>query len=291
MKDTGISDYKEKASHGDVLMPIQRYRCIVPFSYQDLSLHWHDEVEFTWIEGGSIDYGINFETYRVRKDDLLLISPHTLHSAHALKKEEMISESLVFHLDMLGYQTPDHLKHNLWHSENTVLFVGYQAEGTLGRALVDGAPSVKIFDEAIAVNAEIRVLAGVSGHADKNGLIRWLQGVSPKPAQIFVNHGDDEACTDFTQCLREEYGYNAMAPYSGTCYDLAAGAFLAQPAGVLRKKPEEAARDPRAMAAFSELQRAVKQLSALAQGVGGRPNKELKRMAAQVQALYDAWRA
>ena len=82
-----------------------------------------------------------------------------------------------------------------------------------------------------------------------------------------------------------------MAPYSGTCYDLAAGAFLAQPAGVLRKKPEEAARDPRAMAAFSELQRAVKQLSALAQGVGGRPNKELKRMAAQVQALYDAWRA
>ena len=126
---------------------------------------------------------------------------------------------------------------------------------------------------------------------DKNGLIRWLQGVSPKPAQIFVNHGDDEACTDFTQCLREEYGYNAMAPYSGTCYDLAAGAFLAQPAGVLRKKPEEAARDPRAMAAFSELQRAVKQLSALAQGAGGRPNKELKRMAAQVQALYDAWRA
>ena len=184
-----------------------------------------------------------------------------------------------------------HLKHNLWHSENTVLFVGYQAEGTLGRALVDGAPSVKIFDEAIAVNAEIRVLAGVSGHADKNGLIRWLQGVSPKPAQIFVNHGDDEACTDFTQCLREEYGYNAMAPYSGTCYDLAAGAFLAQPAGVLRKKPEEAARDPRAMAAFSELQRAVKQLSALAQEAGGRPNKELKRMAAQVQALYDAWRA
>ena len=184
-----------------------------------------------------------------------------------------------------------HLKHNLLHSENTVLFVGYQADGTLGRALVDGAPSVKIFDEAIAVNAEIRVLAGVSGHADKNGLIRWLQGVSPKPAQIFVNHGDDEACTDFTQCLREEYGYNAMAPYSGTCYDLAAGAFLAQPAGVLRKKPEEAARDPRAMAAFSELQRAVKQLSALAQGAGGRPNKELKRMAAQVQALYDAWRA
>lgn len=103
----GITDFKEKASHGDVLMPIQRYRCVVPFSYQDLSLHWHDEVEVAWIAGGEIDYDINFETFRVVRGDILLISPHTLHSAHALRGEEMISESLVFHLDMLGYQTPD----------------------------------------------------------------------------------------------------------------------------------------------------------------------------------------
>ena len=109
--------------------------------------------------------------------------------------------------------------------------------------------------------------------------------------QVFVNHGDDEACTDFVRCLSEEYGYSAMAPYSGACYDLAAGTFLAKPAGVLREKTDAAARDPRAMEAFSELQRTLKQLSALAQGAGGRTNKELKRMAAQVQALYDAWRA
>ena len=86
----GITDFKEKASHGDVLMPIQRYRCFVPFSYQDLSLHWHDEAEVAWIADGEIDYDINFETFRVVKGDILLISPHTLHSAHALRGEEMI---------------------------------------------------------------------------------------------------------------------------------------------------------------------------------------------------------
>ncbi|MEI3013498.1 MAG: MBL fold metallo-hydrolase RNA specificity domain-containing protein [Ruthenibacterium lactatiformans] len=102
--------------------------------------------------------------------------------------------------------------------------------------------------------------------------MRWLQGVSPKPAQIFVNHGDDEACTDFTQCLREEYGYNAMAPYSGTCYDLAAGAFLAQPAGVLRSR-----RRPRATRAqwrpSVSCSGPSKQLSALAQGAEEGPTR------------------
>lgn len=105
MEKTMISGFKEKTSHGNVLMPIQRYRC----SYQELYLHWHEEVEITWIEEGSINYAINFEPFRLNKDDILLITPHTLHSARVdtEKGEEMISESLVFHLDLLGYQIPD----------------------------------------------------------------------------------------------------------------------------------------------------------------------------------------
>ena len=182
-----------------------------------------------------------------------------------------------------------HLKHNLWHPENTVLFVGYQAEGTLGRALVDGARHVRIFDEDIAVQAQIRVLDGVSGHADKNGLLQWLQGFSPKPLQIFVNHGDDDSCTGFARCLCEEYGYAAMAPYSGTCYDLASGGFVVETTGVLRPKASSTLRDPRAVAAYGELQSAVKQLAAFAQNAQGLPNKELRRMAQQAQELFARW--
>lgn len=185
-----------------------------------------------------------------------------------------------------------HLKHNLWHKENTILFVGYQAEGTLGRSLVDGAKRVTIFDEEIAVNAEIRVLAGVSGHADRNGLLNWVHGIAPHPAQVFVNHGDDESCTAFAGTLGEE-GYEAMAPYSGTVYDLAAGKFLEVTQGVERVPEAETqpVRDPRAAAALSALQDAVRRLSAAAQDAGGRPNKELRRMAEQVRELLDEWNA
>lgn len=118
-----------------------------------------------------------------------------------------------------------HLKYNLWRPECTVLFVGYQAVGTLGRKLNDGEKTVKIFGDEIAVHAEITVLPGVSGHADKAGLLRWLNAMEQKPAHVFVNHGDDDACTAFSACLREEYGYEADAPYSGSAFDLAAGVY------------------------------------------------------------------
>ncbi|MFR5420639.1 MAG: MBL fold metallo-hydrolase RNA specificity domain-containing protein [Oscillospiraceae bacterium] len=117
-----------------------------------------------------------------------------------------------------------HLKYNLWRPECAVLFVGYQAVGTLGRKLHDGAESVKIFGDEIAVHAEITVLPGVSGHADKQGLLDWINAMEQKPAHVFVNHGDDDACTAFAACLRSEYGYDADAPYSGSEFDLAAGA-------------------------------------------------------------------
>ena len=99
--------YKEKASHGDVLMPVRRYRCVAPFSYRELPLHWHEEMEAAWIEEGTVRYDINFETFTVQKDDILLISPHMLHSARALAGTKMISDSLVFHLDLLGGRVPD----------------------------------------------------------------------------------------------------------------------------------------------------------------------------------------
>ena len=102
--------YREKA-HGDILMPVRRYRCVAPYSYRELPLHWHEEMEAAWIEEGSIRYDIGFESFTVQKDDILLISPHVLHSAHAFAGTEMISDSLVFHLDLLGGRVPGVAEH------------------------------------------------------------------------------------------------------------------------------------------------------------------------------------
>ena len=87
-----------------------------------------------------------------------------------------------------------HLKHNLWRPECTILFVGYQAVGTLGRAIVEGAEEVKLFGEPIEIRAQIMKLAGMSGHADKNGLLNWVKGFTQKPEKVFVVHGEDSVC-------------------------------------------------------------------------------------------------
>ena len=113
-----------------------------------------------------------------------------------------------------------HLKHNLWRPECTVLFVGYQSNGTLGRSLVDGAKQVKLFGEPIEVNARIDVLAGKSGHADQNGLINWVNSFSPKPQQVFVVHGEDGVTDTFAQLLAEKHGHTTVAPYNGEAWDL-----------------------------------------------------------------------
>lgn len=113
-----------------------------------------------------------------------------------------------------------HLKHNLWRPECTVLFVGYQSNGTLGRSLVDGAKQVKLFGEPIEVNARIDVLAGKSGHADQNGLINWVNNFSPKPKQVFVVHGEDGVTDTFAKLLMDQHGHQAVAPYNGESWDL-----------------------------------------------------------------------
>ena len=113
-----------------------------------------------------------------------------------------------------------HLKHNLWRKESTVLFVGYQSEGTVGRLLQNGADEVKIFGEKIAVHAEIATLAGISGHADRRILLNWLAGMTEKPKQVFVNHGDDGVTDEFADLVSRTFNVPAAAPYSGSSYDL-----------------------------------------------------------------------
>jgi len=114
-----------------------------------------------------------------------------------------------------------HLKHNLWRKESTILFCGYQAAGTLGRSIVDGAKKVTIFGEQIEVKASIRQLEGLSGHADQRGLIKWLEGFDlKKPRHVFVVHGDEKISQFFAGYLGSVLNIAAWAPEVGQSFDL-----------------------------------------------------------------------
>ncbi|OGD15073.1 hypothetical protein A2V47_02125, partial [Candidatus Atribacteria bacterium RBG_19FT_COMBO_35_14] len=108
-----------------------------------------------------------------------------------------------------------HLKHNLWRKESSIVFVGYQAEGTLGRRIKEGEKVVKIFGEEIQVNAEIHSLEGFSGHADREGIIQWIKSFKNKPQKIFVVHGEEEAAEEISKKIEEELKIKAYTPELG----------------------------------------------------------------------------
>lgn len=108
-----------------------------------------------------------------------------------------------------------HLKHNLWRKESSIVFVGYQASGTLGRRIKEGEKVVKIFGEEIKVNAEIYSLEGFSGHADREGIIRWIKSFKNKPQKIFVVHGEGEATEEVSKKIEEELNIKTHIPELG----------------------------------------------------------------------------
>ncbi len=181
-----------------------------------------------------------------------------------------------------------HLKHNLWRPECTVCFVGYQAVGTLGRKLIEGAESVKLFGESITVNARIVSLQGISGHADMNGLLDWLKGFREKPRQVIVVHGEDEVTDSFAELVEHTIGCPAFAPYSGGCIDLATGEILTRGTRVPKKAVEKPART-RAQTAFNRVVAAAKRLLEVVYKNEGLANRELAKFESQIQNLADKW--
>lgn len=177
-----------------------------------------------------------------------------------------------------------HLKHNLWKPENTIVFVGYQSYGTLGRALVEGTKEVKLFGETIKVQAEILRLEGISGHADKKGMIRWIREFKKQPEMVFVVHGEDKVCDAFAECLKQDYGLQAKAPYSGDTFDLASGRWTAWGSRELVKKKAR----PQS-SAYIRLKTAAEKLQAVVEHNEGGANKDLAKFADQILALCDKW--
>ena len=185
-----------------------------------------------------------------------------------------------------GGRIRHHLKHNLWNEKNTILFAGYQAEGTLGRLIYDGCKKVKIFGEEIEVNAEIRLLKGISGHADQKGLLNWIRAMKKVPGTVFVNHGDDEVCTYFADLLRKEFHIDAFAPYSGSEYDLAENKWILQTEPLFRNKGGEQVHTSNIKkGVFMELLSSVDYLKQYALSLEEHSNHEIRELTRQIDQL------
>jgi len=182
-----------------------------------------------------------------------------------------------------------HLKHNLWRPECTILFVGYQAYGTLGRSLMEGTKEVHLFGETIEVRASIEKLPGMSGHADHDGLVEWINHFNPKPQQVFVVHGEDTVADEFSKELKERYALNAYAPFSGAIFDLTTNQWLAQPAGIPAPDKFLTPAGKRANEVFERLVAAGQRLLTVITRNKGGANKDLGRFTDQINNLCDKW--
>lgn len=178
-----------------------------------------------------------------------------------------------------------HLKHNLWRKENVILFVGYQAEGSLGRRLIEGEKEVKLFGETINVEAEICMLHGTSGHADKNGLLNWVKAFNTVPPHIFVNHGEAESCEAFRDELIALFGVQAFAPYSGAEYDLTEEKWIYESGPVKVDRSSYGSIEKNSL--FRTLVASFEKLGKAINTCKEKPNKELRKIIKMINDIIE----
>ena len=106
-KENTLKTNKEKARHGDIFLPVNSYHCLIPFTYRELALHWHEEMEITLIQDGTSDYKVGQKVFEANAGDIILIPRYCTHSACEIPGKTMISDSMVFHPDYLGANNQD----------------------------------------------------------------------------------------------------------------------------------------------------------------------------------------
>jgi metallo-beta-lactamase family protein len=187
-----------------------------------------------------------------------------------------------------------HLKHNLYRADATVIFSGYQAEGTLGRMLTDGLEKVKLFGEEIRVNAAIEKLEGFSGHAGKDELLAWIRALDPKPKKVFLVHGEGEVLDSYASSVRS-LGYSAVIPKLGEEFDLENFEALA-PEAQMDQAPEtevHAAAAPKPCEICDRIEKETERIQELVQRAAAlkSPDVLLKFaiMEEDVRSLTDKW--
>ena len=179
-----------------------------------------------------------------------------------------------------------HLKHNLWRANSAVVFVGFQSPGTLGRRLLDGVENVKLFGEEIAVKAKIVNFQGLSSHADHDHLVEWIKAFDPKPAHVFVVHGDEDVAPVFAEELNS-LGFHAHAAKFTECYDLAANEMVSE--GYISER-KRTAQKSRADNLYATLVAAAESLLEFAKRCKGRPNKDISALTGQIISLIERFR-
>ncbi len=166
-----------------------------------------------------------------------------------------------------------HLKHHLWREESHIIFIGYQAEGTIGRRIVDGAKTVRLFGEEIAVKAHIHTLGGFSAHADQRGLLSWVSHIHNPQLEVFVNHGEEKTSMELSQLVSDRFHLKATVPQWREKKSLFGDEEIAPPEEGMEERipPEEAF-----FVLFKNLDRAYKKL-----------RRKLKRDRKKGEASYD----
>lgn len=180
-----------------------------------------------------------------------------------------------------------HLKHNLWKDNSIILFVGYQTEGTLGRSLLDGARSVKLFGEEIEVRAKIMNLDGVSGHADREGLLTWVKNFDKNTKRVFIVHGEDKVCDEFAESVQRECGLQSFAPYSGTEWDLATDECLNE--GVAKLIVKGKINRKKTSSHYAKLLQAGDKLMTLIRSSEGMANREIEKRYNEILRIISRW--
>ena len=210
-----------------------------------------------------------------------------------------------------------HIKHNVWRPESTIVFAGYQAEGTLGRLLLDGAEEIRLFGEDFTVRAEIATMPAMSSHADQQGLLKWIGAFRTGLDRVFLVHGEDRSMEVLSGLIREQ-GRTVDCPYSGSVFDLAGNTWITEADPVPYEKEKHAdtgerlengragvvssmydavvksgkgieKRRPASDAQFQRLEKIYEKLGETIRANYGGANRDLARFASQLQSICDKW--